>query len=138
MTPDALAALHARAYDRLRPWSAGEFTALLDSPHVFLCAVPHAFALGRAVADEAELLTIATDPAHRRQGLARAQLSAFDTEAASRGAARALLEVDAENAAAIALYLGAGYQVLATRPGYYALPDGSRADALIMARSLPA
>lgn len=136
MTPDALAALHARAFDRQRSWSASEFVRLLDSPHVFLCPGPRGFALGRAIADEAELLTLATDPDHRRHGHARACLAAFEREAQSRGARRAFLEVDAMNLAAIALYESAGYATEARRPGYYGLRDGNRSDALIMARSL--
>lgn len=135
MTPDALAALHARAYDRLRPWNAAEFAALLSSPHVFLCPGEHSFALGRAVADEAELLTIATDPARRRQGHASACLHAFENAARARGASRLFLEVDCENHAAIALYRDAGFAKIATRAAYYTLPCGSRADALIMAKT---
>ncbi len=137
MTPDTLATLHARAFTRSRPWSAQEFTDLLASPHVFLCTTSHGFALGRAIADEAELLTLATDPAHRRQGEARACLKAFEAQARTRGAARAFLEVDAENHAARELYRSAGYALEATRPNYYTLPDGTRADALVFSKPLP-
>lgn len=136
MTPDALAGIHARAFKRSRPWSAKEFTELLASPHVFLCPGAHGFALGRAIADEAELLTLATDPAHRRQGQARACLDAFEAQALARGGARAFLEVDAENHAALELYRTAGYTLEATRPNYYALPDGTRADALVFTKPL--
>ncbi|MDQ2092130.1 GNAT family N-acetyltransferase [Marimonas arenosa] len=136
MTPENLATLHARAFKRQRAWSAAEFAALLNSDHVFLCPGPHGFALGRAVADEAELLTITTDPDRRRQGHARACLLAFETQARARGAARAILEVDHGNSAAIALYQSAGYDTVATRPAYYGLRNGTRADALIMAKSL--
>ena len=136
MTPEALAALHARAFERLRPWSAQEFAALLSGPHVFLCPAPHAFAPGRAVADEAELLTLATDPAHRRHGHARTCLAAFEAQARARGGARAFLEVDRENHAAIALYRAGGFDTVATRPAYYGLRDGRRTDALIMAKPL--
>lgn len=136
MTPDILAMIHARAFTRSRPWSAQEFTDLLASPHVFLAATPHAFALGRTIADEAELLTIATDPDHLREGLARKCLARFEAEAAARGALHSFLEVDAENQAAIALYTAAGYVVKASRSAYYALPDGTRSDALVLAKPL--
>lgn len=135
MTPEALATLHARANTRQRPWTAAEFSALLAGSHVFLCAVPHAFALGRAVAGEAELLTIATDPDHRRLGHARACLNAFMAEAHACGATRIVLEVDCDNPAAIALYRAAGFEAVGTRPAYYGLRDGTRTDALIMAKT---
>ena len=136
MGPEALAALHARAFTRLRPWSAGEFTELLQSPLVFLCPAPNAFALGRVVADEAELLTLATDPGHRRTGQGAACLNAFETQALIRGAIRAFLEVDSENRAALRLYETAGYQTSTRRKHYYALPGGQRADAIVMVKPL--
>ena len=139
MTPESLADLHARAFARLRPWSAGEFSDLLRNPHVFLCpSPPHAFALGRAVADEAELLTIATDPKVRRSGHGMHCLQAFEFEAIRRGARRCFLEVDSENAGAIRLYETAGYTVAARRKGYYALTGGAHADAIVMAKTLSA
>lgn len=137
MTPEALATLHGAAFQSPRPWTEAEFADLLQSPHVFVVGEPRAFALGRVIADEVELLTIATDPAHRRHGLGAAQLAAFHTRAAQRGAVRAFLEVAADNSAAIALYLSAGYAQDGHRPGYYRLPGGERVDALLMSRALP-
>ncbi|MDU8928785.1 GNAT family N-acetyltransferase [Alisedimentitalea sp. MJ-SS2] len=138
MTPEDLAILHALAFTRQRPWTAEEFTSLLDSPHVFLCIGPHSFALGRAVAGEAELLTLATDPAHQRKGLGRARLTDFLNQATHMGATEAFLEVDQRNDTAVALYKHAGFTIIATRPAYYTLRDGTRADALVMVRPLPA
>ena len=133
----ALAQLHDRAFaGQSRPWQASEFEDLLASEHVFAMGEPRAFALGRVIADEAELLTLATDPASRRQGLARACLAGFEDEARRRGAAQAFLEVAETNGAAVALYLAAGYQQSARREGYYRLDDGKRADALILTKKL--
>ncbi|KZY39689.1 ribosomal-protein-alanine acetyltransferase [Roseovarius sp. HI0049] len=131
-----MAACHALAFaGQGRAWSAQEFADLIDSPHVFAVGDRRAFALGRAVADEAELLTIASDPAHRRQGLGRETLSAFEADAAARGAMRVFLEVSAGNTAAIALYRAAGYAETGRRKGYYQAAEG-RADALLMEKSL--
>ncbi|WP_370205956.1 GNAT family N-acetyltransferase [Pararhodobacter marinus] len=137
MTPDQLAALHARAFTTPAPWRAGSFAALLDSPLVFLIAdADHrSFALGRVVAGEAELLTLATDPACRRHGLARARLDAFDAEARARGAERAFLEVAEDNAAARALYAACGWTAQGRRPGYYVAPTGASVAALILCKS---
>lgn len=137
MTPEALARTHARAFTAQRPWSAAEFAALLESALVFAVGDERAFALGRVIADEAELLTLATDPAYQRQGLGRQTLAAYETAAAQRGATRTLLEVAADNAAAIALYETAGYAVDGRRPGYYRTPQGHKVDAVLMSRALP-
>lgn len=136
MTPEALAGLHARAFSSPRPWNAREIGDLLASPHVFVTGNTRAFAMGRVIADEAELLTIATDPAHRRSGLARATLAAFHAAAITRGATTAILEVAADNAPARALYAGAGYAQTGLRRGYYRSPAGTAIDALLLSRSL--
>ena len=131
--PEAMAALHGRAFaGQGRGWSADEFAALLDSPHVFALGDGRALCLGRVVADEAEVLTIAVAPDARRQGLGQALLARFEQTAAQSGAARAFLEVAADNVAARALYARAGYGEIARRTGYYLLPHGRRVDALIL------
>ncbi len=119
-----------------RPWSEREFTGLLASPHCFAVGDARAFALARVIADEAELLTIATDPALRRQGLARACMDAWQTASIRRGATRAFLEVAADNRAARALYAACGYGVAGQRRGYYRRPDGGSVDAYILERPL--
>jgi len=138
LTPQALAALHARAFTTPPPWSAAAFAGLLDSPLVFLTADPEgrAFALGRVVAGEAELLTLATDPGARRQGLARAQMAEFDRAAQARGAITAFLEVAEDNAPARALYAACGWLPQGRRAGYYRAPGGACVAALILCKSL--
>jgi len=137
MTPETLAATHARAFaGQGRGWSAAEFGDLLDSPHVFAVGDARAFALGRTITDEAELLTLATDPAHRRAGLARAALAAFEARARARGALRGFLEVAAGNTAARALYAEAGWREGARRRGYYPGPGGEAEDALVLEKHL--
>ncbi len=120
MTPEALARLHAASFTRPRPWSAEEFAGLLAGPGAFLLSDPHGFLLGRAIADEAELLTLAVDPAHRRKGIAARLLAGFSTRAAALGATTAFLEVASDNAAARALYVGAGWAQAGLRRNYYA------------------
>ena len=85
-----------------------------------------------AAADEAELLTLAVEPSARRQGLGRALVDEFDAVARLRGAARGFLEVASDNAAAQALYAGAGWERTGRRRDYY----GAGIDALTMGKSL--
>lgn len=137
MTPGELARLHARCFTTPAPWSAADFAGFLADPLCFLICAPQGFALGRAVAGEAELLTIAVDPDARRQGTGRALLDALLAAAQTRGAEMLFLEVSAENPAAIALYRAAGLRETGRRRGYYRTPQGQRIDALVMATALP-
>ena len=136
MTPADLAALHARCFTLPRPWSADEFAALLAQDSTILATRPQGFALIRVVLDEAELLTIAVDPDHRRTGLGRDLLSVAENAAKGRGARRCFLDVGADNAAAIALYRSAGYAESGRRRGYYRLPGQPPIDALVLSRQL--
>lgn len=135
MTPAALAAIHAACFTVPRPWSAAELAELIASPSTLLAEASDGFALARVAADEAELLTIAVRPEARGRGLGSALLRDVLTAAAARGAGRMLLEVAADNAAALTLYRREGFAECGRRRGYYAAPDGRRIDALIMARA---
>lgn len=139
MTPAALAALHARCFRQPRPWTAAEFALLLGQPATVLAALPGGFALGRVVAGEAELLTLAVAPRARRRGLGRRLLALFEAAAAARGAGVCHLEVAADNEAARALYAAAGYAETGSRRGYYGPAAGVAAvDAILLARPLAA
>ena len=82
--------------------------------------------------DVADLNRIAVDVAHQRRGIARALLDEALRLADDDGAARMLLEVSAENSAALAVYEQAGFTEIDRRPRYYR--DGS--DAIVMQRAL--
>ena len=137
MTPHDLATLHAAAFKNTRSWTEAEFADLLGSDFSFVEGDDSGFALGRVIADEAELLTLATLPSLRRQGFARHWLARFEYTAKKRGAATAFLEVAEDNTAAIALYLSAGYAKTGARSNYYTRTDGLHVGALIMAKTLP-
>ncbi|MFM7334533.1 MAG: GNAT family N-acetyltransferase [Tabrizicola sp.] len=137
MTPEALAALHARSFRTPPPWSAADFSSFLADPLCFLLVEGDAgFLLGRAVAGEAELLTLAVSPDARRRGLGRKLVARFLYQARLRGAEHAFLEVSAENRPAIALYESAGFGPAGRRRGYYHAPDGQLVDALVLRRDL--
>jgi ribosomal-protein-alanine N-acetyltransferase len=92
--------------------------------------------LMRAIAGEAEVLTLAVHPAHRRHGLGRAVLQAGLDLAAAAAAEAVFLEVAADNAAALALYRVAGFEAVGRRAGYYARAAGAGMDALVLRRTL--
>ena len=137
MTPEALARLHEKAFaGQGRAWRAAEFADLLKTPHVILCHRTGAFALGRVIADEAELLTIATAPDMRKQGLARLLLQELEHAAARRGATRLFLEVAEDNHPARALYEGTEFAETGRRKGYYARQGKAPVDALLLEKPL--
>jgi ribosomal-protein-alanine N-acetyltransferase len=129
-----LARVHAQAFDH--PWSASEIAELLRSPGAFAMvaedAAPAAFILCRAVAGEAEILTLAVEPAARRRGLARALVEAAAGVARIAGAEAMFLEVADDNVAAIGLYEAAGFDRAGLRRGYYDRGPQGYVDALVM------
>ena len=137
MTARALAALSARAYRHMQPWTEAQYAETLATPHHLLTCRDGAFVLGQVIADEAEILALACDPDRQRQGLASAALADFLTHAQARGATRVLLEVADSNPGAIGFYTRHGFVRAGLRRRYYHLPDGNRADALVMTRPLP-
>ena len=138
MTPEELASLHKRCFVTPAPWDAASFAGFLADQLAFLLVEGDAgFLLGRTVAGEAELLTIAVAPEARRRGLGRKLMARFIYQAQLRGAERTFLEVAADNPAAIALYESCGFRQAGTRRGYYRTPTGQRSDALVLARDLP-
>lgn len=131
-----LGALHARAFPE-EPWTPRAFGELLAVPGTrgrlrFRGRRPLAFALWRLLGSEAEILTLATDTAARRQGHAAALLAGILCDAAAAGAERVLLEVADDNAAAQWLYARQGFSAIARRAGYYRRRAGGCIDAHLL------
>jgi ribosomal-protein-alanine N-acetyltransferase len=97
----------------------------LDRTRALMAEHAEGFAIGWSVLDELELHLLVVDPAHRRKGLGRALLAAFE-----EGASRIQLEVSEHNTAALALYRAAGYTEVGRRPHYYGADDA----AILMTR----
>ncbi len=135
---EALARVHALAF--ASPWPSPDIAAMARGVGAFAFAAHSqgelaGFILCRAIADEAEVLTLATAPAHRRLGLGRRLLEAGAQAAGERGAARLFLEVAADNLPAIRLYRSTGFIMVGARAGYYSTPGGA-IDAQVMRRDL--
>ena len=78
-----------------------------------------ALAFRRRGSRVSRVYSIATAPAARGRGVARALLAAIEADAVAHGATRMRLEVRTDNAAAIALYERFGYAGIAELPAYY-------------------
>jgi ribosomal-protein-alanine N-acetyltransferase len=128
----AMALIHGAAFPPGSQWGADALAIQLGLPGVFGYVDGRGgFVLARAVADEAEVLTLAVMPAVQRAGLGRALMVAAMDGAAARGARALLLEVAEGNAAARALYAGLGFALVGRRPRYY-----GQEDALILRSTL--
>jgi ribosomal-protein-alanine N-acetyltransferase len=92
---------------------------------------PVGFSLARMVADEAELLLIAVDPARQGKGTGSSMLQHFIAAARGCGATRLHLEVRDGNPA-VGLYRKAGFVPAGRRRNYYSGPGGERFDAVTL------
>jgi ribosomal-protein-alanine N-acetyltransferase len=127
-----LARLHADAFEK--PWDAAHMTTLLAGPGVFAQIAegddgPIGFILARTAADEAEVLTLAVEPQHWRQGVGSALVAGAAGAAVVFGARSLFLEVAADNVEALGLYRKRGFVAVGHRKGYY---DQGAADAVVM------
>ncbi len=134
---DAALLAEAHAYGFPHPWDAAAMSELMAGPGVygFLARSgerPCGMILCRVAAREMEVLTVAVDPAVRRQGLARALIASALGAARQAGAEVAFLEVAADNPAATSLYAGLGFARAGLRRNYYDRGPQGRVDALVM------
>lgn len=88
---------------------------------------------GMVVDGDVQILDVAVDPAHRREGIARKLLSHVSYDAQMLGCTTASLEVEDGNEGAIALYNALGFTEAGWRRGYY----GAGKDAIVMTAPLP-
>lgn len=152
----AIARLHGRLFDP--SWDETAVTQLMQPPAalaLLAVAAPSApsrtssgaaseavpsplqgFLLARIVADEAEVLSLGVAPPCQRHGLARRLLASLRDELQDKGAKRLFLEVAADNAPAVGLYLSFGFREVGRRRAYYARRGAAAADALVLALDL--
>jgi ribosomal-protein-alanine N-acetyltransferase len=90
------------------------------------------YCLYQMVFEQAEILRIGTHPDYQRQGIASQTIDKLHKVLQSNQVENLLLEVRADNHAAIALYEKQKFAVIHRRKGYYQSPNQSAVDALIM------
>ena len=140
---DQAAALHAESFGPLgeRMWTRQDLAELIVLPGVagLLLQVggdDAGLAVCQVAADEAELLTLAIRPVHRRQGGARRLLAAVIDYVRACGARTLFLEVGVDNPAARRLYESQGFRAVGERRAYHQRGQGPPADGLIMRLTL--
>lgn len=120
-------------------WTAPQCAGLMPMPGVWLSLARDGegvigFALGRVVAQEAELLLLAVKRKCQGKGAGQLLLDRFIEIARERGADRFHLEVRDGNPA-VKLYTRAGFSAVGRRKNYYTGRDGQIYDALTLARA---
>lgn len=114
-------------------WNTDTFQKLLDTPGVnlILARASHdngqltGLLLARAIAGEAEILTICVNPEFRGQGLGTRLVQRMIRDLVQQGTREFFLEVAENNSPALGLYRRCGFQILGQRKAYYA--DGQNA-----------
>lgn len=119
------------------PWSEKSLRMLLNPPgYAFMCMRDGrcaAYCGMLIVADELQIMNIATYPEFRRTGCARELLSAVYKLAKEKDVSFITLDVRESNYAARNLYLSEKFEEIGIRPGYYFNPPES---AVIMEKKL--
>lgn len=120
------------------PWNRTTFHNLLDRSDTDVIVAQSGerivgYAITWFVVDQGELGNVAVDAPWRRQGVARALVSASLDIARKRGISEVYLEVRRSNAGAQRLYHELGFRQVGIRRNYYVKPPE---DALVMRRTL--
>ena len=135
-----MARLHAQGF--YRGWPREDFVTYLSQAETPVYVAVDArrrvagFLMLRLLGDETELITVAVEPKWRGKGIGRSLLRAAFADLMYKPARRILLEVAADNPAAVKLYRSEGFAEIGRRDGYYARANGAPATALVMARDL--
>ena len=132
---EALSSIHHAAFSS--GWSYVEIAQMFSITGTlgFIAEIANELAgmiLIRALAEQAEILTIATIPTKQRIGIGEKLLSQAIVAARGLGARTLFLEVAYSNTAARNLYAKAGLTETGRRKAYYSNGD----DAIVMSRSL--
>jgi ribosomal-protein-alanine N-acetyltransferase len=136
-----IAALHARLFDP--PWDAEGISRLTEhtAAAAFVAQVQHpktlaGFIIGHIAADEAEILSIGVAPEWQRRGIARHMVEGLVRAARRAEVKRLFLEVAADNARALRLYKGLGFEPIGYRKAYYRRLGSPPVDAVVLSLAL--
>ncbi len=122
-------------------WSTQSIVEMLEIPGTLALLAqfddtPVGFLIARAIAGEAEILTLATSSAFRRRGIANHLLDSSVRYLNAMQVSVLHLEVAADNTPAFGLYGKKGFVIGGRRNAYYRRPNGMTSDAILMRKSL--
>lgn len=129
-----LAVLHAACFPD-DAWNSAAIATVLAMPGTDgrMCCdddgAPCGLLLEQCFGPEGEILTLGVAPDARRRGVARSLIADLIDRARSGAVERLLLEVAADNVAALSLYASIGFARQGLRRHYYRRPRGPAVDA---------
>lgn len=121
-----IADIHKASFNKA--WDEDELNSTIQNKGVHCLTVhdtskPKHMALGfliyRITAGEAEIITIASYPNHRRKGIARTLMDEMVRVCLTERTNEIFLEVDEQNKPALTLYKAVGFKKVGERKGYY-------------------
>ena len=135
----AAARLHAACFEGAEQWNAWSFRDTLALTTTLALGIEQDGRLTgliviQKVRPDAEILTIAVDPQHRRQGHAATLLKRACDLLGPYGIDRLLLDVAEDNTAAASFYRAHAFRMDGRRSHYYQRGPGGAVDALLMSR----
>jgi ribosomal-protein-alanine N-acetyltransferase len=118
------------------PWSENSIRSELENPYsIWLVALEETELAGylgvQFGPDGGDIMTIATDPAYRGQGVGRLLLTTMTGLLREKQLGYLTLEVRPSNEPALKLYEAFGFRQVGRRPNYYKNP---REDALLLTK----
>ena len=136
---EVVAEIYGASFDE--PYPDPVIASLLHTPGAWCqlateAGIPLGFVIGRVISDESEILSVGTDPASRRKGVATVLMNAASERAISLGAKTLHLEVGEDNPGAVALYKRLEFRATGRRPNYYRRANHIRVAAILMTRYL--
>ncbi len=131
-TAPLVAVLEAESFST--PWSGTSIRAELENPYAIWLTALNGDALAGYMGvqfgpDGGDIMTIATAPEFRGQGVAKKLISAMAEMLKEKELRWLTLEVRPSNAQAVGLYQALGFREVGRRPRYYKKPTE---DALLM------
>jgi len=131
-----LAELHHAAFSPQgeRSWGSEEFADILAIAGTSATLYrsddkPVGFVIVRTVLDEAELISIAVDPAYQSKGFAKKMLDDTIRQVKTSKISRFFLEVREDNSKALKLYRATNFKKISERKDYYKTLNGQRLNA---------
>lgn len=118
--------------ESFRALASGEAALVLGLPSRKGGKALNGYILCRAIAGEAEVLSLGVRPKARNRGHGKQLISAALAVLRAGGVKKVFLEADPANGAALAAYRALGFRKRGIRKGYYRHKTGEIRDALTM------